>query len=122
MQTTNPFDFPLIDPEYFTNPYDLYAATQAIKAANEFVTAPAWDGYIIGPYGPSANTTTDEEIEDFIRNYGGTIFHPVGTAYAAPADSEVGVVDNELKVKGASGLRVVDASIFVSVTFIYCIR
>ena len=118
LQTTNPFDFPIIDPEYFTEPFDIYAATQSIRAAQDFVSAPAWENYIIGPYGPTANLTTDAEIESFIANYGGSIFHPVGTAYASSANSGKGVVDNELRVKGAVGLRVVDASIFVSIYYI----
>ena len=114
LQSTNPFDFPIIDPQYFAEPYDVYAGIQAIKAAQTFLSAPAWQDYIVGPYGPTANLTTDAAIQEYIETYGSTIFHPIGTAYAAPASSPKGVVDSHLKVKGATGLRVVDASIFVS--------
>ena len=119
MQSTDPFDFPLIDPAYFTDPYDIYAATQAVKSALEFVTAPAWKDYIVAPYGPTANLSTDADIEAFIRNFSTTLFHPVGSAYASSASSKEGVVDNQLRVKGATGLRVVDASIFVSFAWLY---
>ena len=114
LRSANPFDLPLIDPAYFTDPFDVYAMTQAIKAASKFVAAPAWADYIVAPFGSTANLTTDAEIESYIRNNGDTVQHPVGTAYASSVGSKNGVVDSQLRVKGALGLRVVDASVFVS--------
>ena len=43
------------------------------------------------------------------------MWHPIGTARMGPAEGPVGVVDPRLRVKGAVGLRVVDASVFVGV-------
>ena len=42
-----------------------------------------------------------------------TIYHPTSTARMAPNNAAWGVVDTQLRVKGVSGLRVVDASVFV---------
>lgn len=54
---------------------------------------------------------TDDEIEDYIRKKGETLYHPVGTARIGQ-DPRASVVSSELKVHGVSGLRVIDASIF----------
>ncbi len=78
----------------------------AVESANKFVTAAAWDGYILGP---TANITENE-----LRNGVGTVFHPVGTASMSPADASWGVVNPDLKLKGAKGVRIVDASVLVS--------
>ena len=52
---------------------------------------------------------TDAEIENFARNKGGTLYHPVGTCrMGSDMDS---VVDSELRVRGVSGLLVIDASV-----------
>ena len=52
---------------------------------------------------------TDEQIDTFIRTYGETIYHPVGTVAMGIQDEDP--VDGELRVRGGDGLRVVDASV-----------
>jgi choline dehydrogenase-like flavoprotein len=61
----------------------------------------------------SAGAHSDAEIEAFIRQYGDTIYHPVGSCRmgSGPLD----VVDAELRVHGLQGLRVVDASMMPSI-------
>jgi hypothetical protein len=34
--------------------------------------APAWDGYLVGPYGPFAKATTPAALDNYIRSYAGT--------------------------------------------------
>ena len=85
---------------------------EAIKAVHAFVTAPAWSDYIIGAFGAFANATTDSALDAYIRNTSGTMDHPVGTV--AMGNGADGALDSYLKVKGTVGLRVVDASAFVS--------
>ncbi len=60
-------------------------------------------------YRPGNGAQSNDEILEFVRNYGATIFHPVGTCKMG-ADA-LAVVDTQLKVHGVAGLRVVDASI-----------
>ena len=52
---------------------------------------------------------TDEQIDTFIRTFGETIYHPVGTVAMGIHDEDP--VDGELRVRGVDGLRVVDASV-----------
>ena len=57
----------------------------------------------------SASAQTDGEIEQFIRQYADTIYHPVGSCRMGPGPLDV--VDAQLRVHGVHGLRVVDASV-----------
>ena len=62
-------------------------------------------------YSPGASVKTDAEIEQFVRAKCETIYHPVGTCKMGPATDANAVVDNQGRVYGLEGLRVVDASI-----------
>ena len=59
---------------------------------------------------PGAELQSDEELLDFARSYGTTVFHLVGTCRMGAAERE-NVVSDELRVHGIEGLRVVDASV-----------
>ncbi|KAF8170084.1 hypothetical protein BJ912DRAFT_1025458 [Pholiota molesta] len=111
LQSTNPFDKPVIDPRFLTTEFDLTVMRESVKTTKRFLAAPAWSDYIIAPVG-ALNATTDDEIDAYVRGLTTTIFHPVGTAGMAAKDANGGVVNPDLTVKGADGLRVVDASIF----------
>ncbi|MDI9701523.1 GMC oxidoreductase, partial [Burkholderia cenocepacia] len=58
-----------------------------------------------------ADAQTDDELLEFCREYGQTIFHPSGTAKMGVASDPLAVVDERLRVYGTRGLRVVDCSI-----------
>ncbi|KAK0233884.1 aryl-alcohol oxidase [Armillaria fumosa] len=98
LNSSDPLDPPLIDPGYLASEFDMFAMMEA--------------GYVLEAYGGLANATTDEALEEYVRENVGTAAHPVGTASMSPRFAEYGVVDPDLLVKGVSGLRVVDASIF----------
>lgn len=86
---------------------------EAVKSATRFLSAPVWKGYVLAPFGALANATTDDLLDQYIRNQTGTSAHPVGTAAMSAKNATNGVVDPDLRVKGLSGLRIVDASILV---------
>ncbi|KAI3595834.1 aryl-alcohol oxidase [Moniliophthora roreri] len=109
LRSSNPFDSPIIDPNFLNSEFDMFVLKYAIHAARRFVAARAFDGYILRPF---FNSTTDEEIEEMIRNTTRTIYHPVGTLSMSAKNDAWGVVDPDLSVKGVEGLRVVDASVF----------
>ena len=112
LHSADPFDKPLIDPQYLTTDFDIFAMRESVRASKRFVAAPAWADIVISPYGP-LSATSDAEIDDHIRALAQTIYHPVGTAAMSSSHSKSGVVDQNLLVKGADGLRIVDASVFV---------
>ncbi|KAF8952491.1 hypothetical protein BDZ97DRAFT_1930760 [Flammula alnicola] len=113
IRSTNPFDQPLINPQYLTTDFDIFAMREAVKAIKRLAGAPAFSNYVIGPFGNTfQQATTDAAIESYVRGLTTTIFHPVGTAAMSTSSSKSGVVGPDLKVKGADGLRVIDASVF----------
>ncbi|KAJ8509457.1 hypothetical protein ONZ45_g8377 [Pleurotus djamor] len=110
LKSSNPWEDPIIDPGFLTSPLDVRIYREAYKAVHRFISAPVFDGYILGPFG-EGNATTDDEIDAYVRKYTTSVWHPVGTAAMSQVHSKSGVVNPDLTVKGVSGLRVVDASI-----------
>ncbi len=113
--SSSAFNPPLIDPGFMQTPSDLEILTEAVKAAHRFVAAPSWSNFIIAPFAEGAELKTDAAIHEYIRNLASTFRHPIGTARMSAEHDQSGVVNPDLRVKNTRGLRVVDASIFVSV-------
>lgn len=112
IRSSDPFDKPAIDLGLLTHPFDIAALKEGVRIMKRFYSGPAWDGYITGFVGPDPDTLSDVDFERAIRGSAFTFLHPVGTASMSSKRSRRGVVDPELRVKGAHGLRIVDASVF----------
>ncbi|KAK7056456.1 hypothetical protein VNI00_003011 [Paramarasmius palmivorus] len=112
LQSSSIWDAPIIDLGMFTTDYDIQSMVQVLKDSELFISQPAWDGFLIGPYGERATLVTDEDYANFARNHSVTVNHGMGTARMGPGGVENGVVDANLLVKGAKGLRIIDASVF----------
>ncbi|PIL22609.1 hypothetical protein GSI_15299 [Ganoderma sinense ZZ0214-1] len=110
LNSTNPFDAPLVNPNLLGTDVDLAIMRAAIKAARAFVAAPAWADYVISEFGAFANATTDAELDAYIRDNADTVDHPIGTV--PMREGSGGALNANLIVKGTVGLRVVDASAF----------
>ena len=110
----DPFDDPVIDPGYLTEPTDMAVMVEGVKRAREIAAADAMDGYRGQELWPGEDVTTDEEIRDHIRETAHTVYHPVGTCKMG--DDDMAVVDDRLRVRGVENLRVVDASIMPTLT------
>lgn len=117
MKTANPFDFPIIDPGFLSSPFDLHVLVQSVKSVYQFLSASPWKGYILGPYHP-VNLASDAAIETYVKTFTATEWHPVGTASMSPKGASFGVTNPDLTVKGVAGVRVVDASVLVSLSSI----
>jgi choline dehydrogenase-like flavoprotein len=115
LASNNPLDAPLIDPNFLADPDDMRRMVQGFKHMRTILRQPALAGFRGQELATTANATTDAQIESVIRNYGDTIYHPVGTCRMGPLNGPnshaFNVVDSELRVHGMTGLRVVDASI-----------
>lgn len=95
--------------------FDILTMREAIRAAQRFVGAPVWSGYVIRSL---SNAISDEDLDQYIRANTQSTLHPVGTASMSPRGAKYGVVDPDLRVKGVNGLRVIDASVLVGVVLL----
>ncbi len=58
---------------------------------------------------------TNDEVLHWARQYGGTVWHLIGTCRMGPATDKSSVVSDELKVHGLQNLRVIDASVMPTI-------
>lgn len=123
LSSRSPFDHPIISPKLLDTDFDIFTIREAVKSVHRFMSAPVWDGYVLGEYGDFSHARTDAEIEEYARSHSGTINHvsctvPMGkTTTSGEGAMESGVLNAaDLSVKGTVGLRVVDASVFASVS------
>ena len=103
-------DAPVIQPNYLDHETDRQVTVAGLRLDRQLLTAPELSGYYDHEVVPGADLQTDDELLDFARRYGTTVFHLVGTCRMGAADRD-NVVSDELKVHGIEGLRVVDASV-----------
>ncbi len=107
---------PDIRPNYLSTEEDRRVAVDSLKWARRIVSQPAMAPYAPQEYKPGAHVASDDELLVAAGDLGTTIFHPVGTARMGPDGDERAVVDGRLRVRGVSGLRVVDASVMPTIT------
>ena len=111
---SNAHDAPLhIQPNFLQDPDDFKAMEKAVELCMELAAQPAFRNVVKRWVAPD-KLISKEEIKSFIRDACSTYFHPVGTC--AMGNGKDAVVDNELKVHGVEGLRIVDASIMPQIT------
>jgi choline dehydrogenase len=109
IRSADPREAPAIRYNYLATENDRRVMVDGLKVVRRICSAPPLSGYVIGEEYPGAKVQTDDELLDFVRGAGETVFHPSSTC------SMGSVVDAELKVKGLGGLRVVDASVMPAV-------
>ena len=98
---------------YLSTETDRRCMVEGVKLARRLAATRAMQPWIAGEVNPGESVRTDDEVLDWIRRTGGTIYHPSGTCrMGGDPDS---VVDPELRVRGIEGLRVADASIMPTV-------
>ncbi|MEM1086409.1 MAG: choline dehydrogenase [Pseudomonadota bacterium] len=105
----DPFDHPLIDPNYLAAEEDRRTLRESVKMVREVAGQNALSGLRGPEILPGESVKTDEDIDAFIRKTGETIYHPVGTVAMGIQDDSP--LDPELRVRGIDGLRVIDASV-----------
>jgi len=106
----DPFDAPLIDPGFLSDPRDATLMIEGVKKLRNIMLAPALKTYR-GQEINTADIQTDAQWLSYIRQHADTIYHPVGTCKMGAHHDPMAVVDTQLQVKGVGGLRVIDASV-----------
>jgi choline dehydrogenase len=110
LKSSNPLDYPIIDPNYLNNKKDLDDLVKGVKVVKKIMENVNIRKYLTEERGDWKNVSTDEEIISAIRKTAYTGHHPCSTAKMGMSNDIHSVVDKELKVFGVEGLRVCDAS------------
>jgi len=100
LRSSDPFEAPSIEPRYLSHPADLPTLVHGVELARRLAAMPALAEIVGEELEPG-----DAPLEQSIRERAQTLYHPVGTCRFGD------VVDDELRVLGVEGLRVVDASV-----------
>ena len=109
LKSTDPAVKPALHFNYFASREDLSELVEGVHRTRELVAQPAFDALRGAELAPGQHVETDADIEAWVRSVTSTDFHPSCTC--AMGSGPDAVVDEELRVHGLAGLRVVDASV-----------
>ncbi len=104
---------PTVPPEirinYLATETDRRAFIDGIRILRNILAAPALKSYCAGEVYPGPKVAGDDELLEFCRQTGSTVYHPTSTCRMG--NDPLAVVDQRLRLRGIGGLRVVDASV-----------
>ena len=109
IRSSDPAAPPAIRYNYLATENDRRVMVEGLKLARRIVNTPPMRDYVVDEFLPGAQVQSDADWLAFCREAGDTVFHPVSTCAIGT------VVDERLRVKGVSGLRVIDASVMPAV-------
>ncbi|XP_067122968.1 glucose dehydrogenase [FAD, quinone]-like [Centruroides vittatus] len=121
LRSANPYQYPIIQPNYLSHPEDILRLVSGMQSALRL--AESFPFKKLGsrlfptnlPGCKRFRRFSKEQLECFARTLTLTLYHPAGTCKMGAVNDPTTVVDPELRVKGVSGLRVVDASIMPNI-------
>ncbi|MEJ0070584.1 MAG: GMC oxidoreductase [Pseudomonadota bacterium] len=101
-------------PRFLSDPTDCRAIVGGLRFLRRLFAAPAIARYLGAEFLPGPDMRSDDELLDYARRNGSTVYHTSGTCKMG--SDPMAVVDDRLRVQGLEGLRVVDASVMPAVT------
>lgn len=111
IRSSDPFAPPIIQTNYLDAELDRRVVVGGMKLARKLLKSAPLSPYYAYEDFPGPNVNTDDEFLAAATERGTTTFHPGCTCRMGPADSTWAVVDDQLRVHGLEGLRVIDASV-----------
>jgi len=115
LRSAEPTDPPVIKANYLATETDRQTMLDGMKLIRRVMRQAPMQPYVAEEVMPGPAIARDADLAAFVRERGGTIFHPSGTCKMGPSSDPTAVVDARLRVHGLYGLRVVDASIMPTV-------
>jgi choline dehydrogenase len=113
IKSADPTRPPAIQPRYLSSGLDRDTVVAGLKLLRRIMTQPPMLRYIAEERAPGPQVVSDADLLAFARAAGTTVFHPTSTCRMG-GDAKA-VVDERLRLRGISNLRVVDASIMPTV-------
>ena len=114
VRTPDPHDQPALNPRYPAEDADRRAMLDGLKFMRRLFAAPATAKYVVAEKLPGSSVQSDDELLDYAPANGSTAYH--ASCSRMMGQHAMAVVDDELRVRGLDGLRVIDASIMPAVS------
>ncbi len=111
LRSKEPTDLARIHQNFLCSDSDWKTLRAGVRMARDIAAQPAMAKYIAREIAPGTDKASDAEIDAHIRATSITVHHPLGTCRMGLDSDNTAVVDQELRVRGTVGLRVVDASV-----------
>jgi choline dehydrogenase len=113
-RSSDPRKAPAINPRYLSEETDRRTVIAGLRFVRQLFAAPALARYVVAETLPGEDVQSDDELLDYARATGSTVFH--ATCTCKMGCDPMAVVDDELRVHGLEALRVIDASVMPAVT------
>lgn len=113
IRSADPGEAPAIRYNFLSTEHDRNTAVAGLRLLRRLVRSPAMRPYVAAEELPGERVQSDADWLGYCREAGGTVYHPVATCRMG-ADARA-VTDARLRVRGITGVRVVDASIMPAV-------
>jgi choline dehydrogenase len=114
VRSPDPREQPAINPRYLAETTDQRAMVGGLKFLRRLFAAPALAKHVIEENVPGPDVQTDDELLDYARQNGSTVYH--ASCSCMMGNHAMSVVDDQLRVHGLEGLRVIDASVMPAVS------
>lgn len=112
LASADPLAPPSINANYLATETDRRFAVESLRFTRRLVGSTPLAPYVKSEFLPGPSAQSEEEILDFARQHGATIFHPSGTCRMG--EDRDAVVDSGLRLKGIDRLWVADCSVMPS--------
>ncbi|ODY15268.1 choline dehydrogenase [Vibrio parahaemolyticus] len=113
--SSNPNDKPKIEFNYISTEQDKQDWRDCIRLTREILNQPAMDEFRGDEIQPGLNITTDEQIDEWVKQNVESAYHPSCSCKMGSDEDPLAVLDEQCQVRGIQGLRVVDSSIFPTI-------
>ena len=114
LKSADPFDAPAILCNYLATEKDRQEQRDVVEISRNIIAQKAFDAVRGAELDPGSHARSDAEIDAFVKNHGKPTHHLCGSCKMGIDDQAV--VDEQLRVYGIEGLRVIDASIMPQIT------
>jgi len=115
IRSCDPSEHPRICPNYLSTEHDVREMLEGVRFLRRLAATPSMAALIEEELQPGSDIQSEEELIEDIRQRAWTVFHPVSTCRMGP-DPKQAVVNHRLRVHCLAGLRIIDASVFPSIT------
>jgi 4-pyridoxate dehydrogenase len=112
LASSDPRAAPRIDQSLLSTACDWKTLRQGIAMFRDLARRAELRPFVERELGPGPEVKTDAQLEDYVRRTAVTAHHPAGTCKMGPDADPTAVVDDRLRVRGTTSLRIVDASVF----------